>query len=91
MVFTDTFHGSVISLSTEAQFISLIRNNQNKLAFLLKQYGVSERIVNDFAKIEEKANSPIDYTIVEITVQQIRERSFRVLKEFIEQVKDAKD
>ena len=91
MVFTDTFHGSVISLSTEAQFISLIRNNQNKLAFLLKQYGVSERIVNDFAKIEEKANSPIDYTIVEITVQQIRERSFRVLKEFIEQAKDAKD
>lgn len=91
MVFTDTFHGSVISLSTEAQFISLIRNNQNKLAFLLKQYGVAERIVNDFAKIEEKANSPIDYTIVEITVQQIRERSFRVLKEFIEQVKDAKD
>lgn len=91
MVFTDTFHGSVISLSTEAQFISLIRNNQNKLAFLLKQYGVSERIVNDFAKIEEKANSPIDCTIVEITVQQIRERSFRVLKEFIEQVKDAKD
>ena len=91
MVFTDTFHGSVISLSTEAQFISLIRNNQNKLAFLLKQYGVSERIVNDFAKIEEKANSPIDYTIVEITVQQICERSFRVLKEFIEQVKDAKD
>ena len=91
MVFTDTFHGSVISLSTEAQFISLIRNNQNKLAFLLKQYGVSERIVNDFAKIEEKANSPIDYTIVEITVQQISERSFRVLKEFIEQVKDAKD
>lgn len=91
MVFTDTFHGSVISLSTEAQFISLIRNNQNKLAFLLKQYGVSERIVNDFSKIEEKANSPIDYTIVEITVQQIRERSFRVLKEFIEQVKDAKD
>ena len=52
---------------------------------------MSERSVNDFAIIEVKSNSPIDYTIVEITVQQIRERSFRVLKEFIEQVKDAKD
>lgn len=91
MVFTDTFHGSVISLSTEAQFISLIRNNQNKLAFLLKQYGVAERIVNDFAQIDEKARIPIDYKKVGITVQQIRNRSFSILKEFIEQVKDAKD
>ena len=91
MVFTDTFHGSVISLSTETQFISLIRNNQNKLAFLLEQYGVAERIVNDFVQIDEKAGSPIDYKKVGITVQQIRNRSFSVLKEFIEQVKDAKD
>ena len=91
MVFTDTFHGTVISLATEAQFISMIRNNQNKLAFLLEQYGVAERIVNDFTQINEKVNDKIDYNIVGITVQQIRKRSFRILKDFIEQVKDAKD
>lgn len=79
MVFTDTFHGSVISLATNAQFISLIRNNQNKLAFLLKQYGVEERTTKDFYDSERIASSSIDYNIIARKIIEIRTRSQETL------------
>lgn len=80
MVFTDTFHGSVISLATGAQFISKIRGNGNKLAYLLEQYGVSDRKVNDFTTIEEISKKPIDYDDVNKTIERIRQYSLECLK-----------
>lgn len=80
MVFTDTFHGSVISLTTGTQFISQIRGNANKLSFLLEQYGVSFRKVDDFSHIEEIAATPIDYSVVGQTIIKIREDSMAYLK-----------
>lgn len=79
IVFTDTFHGSVIALETGTQFISQIRGNGNKLAFLLEQYGVSDRKVNDFSTIEKIVQSPIDYNIVEKTIEEIRKQSMQYL------------
>ena len=83
MVFTDTFHGSVISLATRSQFISLIRNNQNKLAFLLQQYGVDDRVTSDFTDIEGIVDMPIDYNVVGKTILRIREESKEALIEAI--------
>ena len=80
MVFTDTFHGSVLSLTTGAQFISQIRGNANKLAFLLEQYGVEQRKVNDFSCIEDVAAIPIDYTVVDQTILKIRQDSREYLQ-----------
>lgn len=80
MVFTDTFHGLVISLSTRTQFMSQIRGNGNKLSFLLDQYGVSNRKVENFGQIEEKAKTPINYGEVENTILQIRKKSMEYLK-----------
>ena len=80
MVFTDTFHGSVISLTTGTQFISQIKGNANKLAFLLEQYGVSERKVSDFSCIEEVAATPVDYNVVNQTILKIREDSMAYLQ-----------
>lgn len=79
MVFTDTFHGSVLSLTTGAQFVSMIRGNGNKLAFLLEQYGVSDRKVNDFSTIEKIVQSPIDYSIVGKTIEDVRKQSMQYL------------
>ena len=79
MVFTDTFHGSVLSLTTGAQFVSMIRGNGNKLAFLLEQYGVPDRKVNDFSTIEKIVHSPIDYNIVGKTIEDIRKQSMQYL------------
>ena len=83
MIFTDTFHGSVISLATRSQFISLIRNNQNKLAFLLQQYGVADRVTSDFTDIEGIVDMPIDYNVVGKTILKIREESKEALIEAI--------
>lgn len=81
MVFTDTFHGSVISLVTGTQFVSQIRGNGNKLGFLLEQYGVSERQVNDFSTIEQIVNKPIDYDCVETRKLDIRKKSMQYLND----------
>ncbi len=80
IVFTDTFHGSVISLETGTQFISMIRGNGNKLAFLLEQYGVADRKVLGFSDIEEIVKTPIDYSTVNQTISRIRNESLLFLK-----------
>lgn len=79
MVFTDTFHGSVISLTTGTQFLAQIRGNANKLSFLLEQYGVSARRVKDFSCIEEIVAVPIDYDVVNQTILKIRQESMTYL------------
>lgn len=80
MVFTDTFHGSVISLATGVQFISKIRGNENKLFFLLEQYGVSQRICNDFTNIDKISQDPIDYNVVDNIIKKIRNQSMDYLR-----------
>ena len=59
--------------------VSQIKGNANKLAFLLKQYGVSERKVEDFSCIEEIAANPIDYNVVNQTILKIRQDSMAYL------------
>lgn len=56
-VITDTFHGSIFSIKTHANFCSIVRDqkvgNSNKLSDLLKRLGQQNRILNDIDKIEE--------------------------------------
>ncbi len=80
MVFTDTFHGSVISLATEAQFIAKLRGNANKLLFLLNQFGVSDRQTEDFADIEKHTAHPINYQEVTRIIKNIRQSSLEYLQ-----------
>ncbi len=84
IVFTDTFHGSVISLATGTQFISMIRGNGNKLAYLLEQYGVSDRQVENFDNIEDILNKTIDYSIINKNIYRIRSESLCYLKRALE-------
>lgn len=89
MVFTDTFHGSVISLATGTQFLTKIRGNKNKLAFLLEQYGVSERLVDSFSEVEAIDHAKIDYKIVNETIKHIRSESDAFLKDALADVNDS--
>ena len=79
-VFTDTFHGTVISLVSQAQFFTRVGENKNKLRFLLEQYGVTERQVKTFKDAEDIAKRPLDYEVVSKTIQRIREDSLSYLK-----------
>lgn len=80
IVFTDTFHGSVISLETGTQFISQIRGNGNKLEYLLEQYQVSDRKVIGFNDIKKIVETPIDYNRVNEIISRIRNESLLYLK-----------
>lgn len=79
MVFTDTFHGTVISLVTNSQFLTKIRGNGNKLRFLLKQFGVSQREVDNFSDITSFNLEDIDYVSVNERIRTIREKSMKDL------------
>lgn len=78
-VLTDTFHGSVLSLITNAQFLTKIRGNRNKLESLLMEYELTNRIINDFSELE-KYNDPIDYNKVNIIMDNVRRKSYKFLK-----------
>lgn len=83
-VFTDTFHGSVVSLVSQAQFYTKVGENKNKLRFLLEQYGVTERQVKSFDEAEEVSKTLLDYEIVNKRAQEIREKSLSYLKSALE-------
>lgn len=79
-VVTDTFHGSVISLITNAQFVAKLRGNGNKLADLLNRFSVSERITEDFSDLENLCNSKIDYITVNGKLEASRKESLRFIE-----------
>lgn len=88
-VFTDTFHGTVISLITGAQFITKVHTNANKLGFLLEEYNMSVRKTEDFSNIEEIIKTPINYNQVNEIINERREVSLNYLKECLESIKNA--
>lgn len=86
-VFTDTFHGTVISLITNTQFITKVHTNSNKLGFLLEEYNMTARKTKDFSNIEEIIKTPIDYKEVNKIIDERRDVSLNYLKECLENIK----
>lgn len=80
-VFTDTFHGAVVSLITNTQFWVRLSGNQNKLRFLLSEYGLEGRIVDDFEDQNRLVNDVIDYNKVNTILENRRKASLDFLKE----------
>lgn len=78
-IFTDTFHGTVVSLVSNAEFVTKISGNGNKLTFLLEQYGVTERRANTFEDIPDITSKKIDYEAVNSKIEEIRARSVNFL------------
>ena len=78
-VFTDTFHGTVVSLVSNAEFVTKITDNSNKLAFLLEQYQVTDRRANTFGDIPKILANKIDYEVVNRRIKEIRMNSLEFL------------
>ena len=79
-VFTDTFHGSILSIVSNANFFAKISGNQNKLAFLLQQYGLEDRKVVSFAEAESLAEQSIDFDKLNNRIKEIRKQSDKYLR-----------
>ena len=60
-VVTDTFHGTVMSLVMNTPFATKIRDNRNKLEFLLSEYGVLDREILDFSKLDNILSSDMSF------------------------------
>ena len=80
-VVTDTFHGSVMSLITNADFVAKIRGNKNKLYDLLTRFNLTERIIENFDNLENILNTEIDYKEVNDSIFSFREKSIAYIRE----------
>lgn len=83
-VITDTFHGSVMSLITGAKLAVKTReSNHLKLSNLLKEYGLEDRIFQDWARLSDTIEPEIDYVSVNNEIQRRRSDSMNHLNNII--------
>lgn len=79
-VVTDTFHGSVMSIITGAKLAVKTReSNHFKLSNLLAEYGISDRIFNDWGRLADTMAPDIDYGKVNREVEKRRSESMDIL------------
>ena len=84
LTITDTFHGSVISIICNTPVAVKLRGNANKLAYLLSEYGLSERIMDTFDDLGKVAKLTIDFEDINRRLEEKREASSQYLKSAIE-------
>ena len=87
-VITETFHGSVLSITVNAPFAAMLRGNGNKLEFLLKQHGLSDRIISDFSELERVFGEKIDFNAVNDIVLQNRKKAIEFLNRNLKEDSD---
>ena len=90
LVVTDTFHGSIFSIITQHNFVTLIRKsigeeygNEEKLMDLLNRLELSSRIISDIKLLDEKFKKPIDYSNTNEIIIQNRNNTINYLKKEI--------
>jgi hypothetical protein len=86
-VVTDTFHGTIMSVITHRQFVSVVRNsgygNFEKMTDLLNRLGMTDRMVDDLERMDAKISEDINYEEINVFLKSERQRSYEYLKECI--------
>ena len=81
-IVTDTFHGSVFSIKFNKKFCTIVREmNNQKLTYLLKQFGLEGRIITDQNRLEKIVEAEIDYRSVNEKIAFETAKSIAYLKE----------
>lgn len=84
-VVTDTFHGSVMSIITNAQMSVCTRDsNHFKLFNLLQEYGLEKRIIPAWDKLQNVFESSIDFDNVKKLVKERRADAMSYLDSMID-------
>ncbi len=80
-VITDTFHGAVLSIITNSTlFVKLKPTNTSKLLWLMKEYGLENRVLDDFSLLDKVSKENIDFDKVNTLVEEKRANSIEFLK-----------
>lgn len=85
-VLTDTFHGTVMSLIMNTQFITKVHTNSNKLGFLLEEYECVSRRTNNFSDALEITKQEICYNKINDIIDHKRKLSMEYLNKCLESV-----
>lgn len=87
MVVTDTFHGSIFSIITHRNFVTLVRKsvgnaygNEEKLTDLLERLNLSNRIVYRIDDMDEKIQNNIKYNETDKIIAKERNKTYEYLK-----------
>ncbi len=78
-VVTDTFHGSVMSILTNADFAVRLRGNGNKLGYLLEEYALAERVISKDRGLDELFSNKIPWDKVNAELSRKRRASMTYL------------
>lgn len=85
-VVTDTFHGSIFAMKGRRPFATFVRDhnplgsNANKVRYLLEQFGMESRIVNDPSGLAAQLETPAPYAVFDERLDALRKTS----REFLE-------
>lgn len=83
LVVTDTFHGSVISIICNTPMVVKLRNNSNKLKYLLHEYKLESRIMNNFSELETITSQQLDFEDCNRLLAEKRQASLQFLTQAI--------
>lgn len=85
-VVTDTFHGTIFSVINHRKFAVIPRvTNQAKIAGLLEDLGLTERLVSCIEQLEKILPAQVDYHRVDDILTQERERTRDYLRTYLEE------
>lgn len=62
-------------------FVKLKSTNQNKLLWLMKEYGLEDRVLDDFSELNIVSKKIINFNKVNALVEEKRRYSLNYLKE----------
>ena len=80
-IITDTFHGCVMSIKFNKQFVALVRDsNRQKMSSLLDQFGLGERMCEAFDDLQERIERPIIYSPVNNQIAEETKKSIEYLR-----------
>lgn len=87
-VLTRSFHGMLFALMHKRQFAVVAGNNGRgtRLLNILEKVGLSDRYYADFRTMEldKPWKREIDYTLVELQIQEMRKESLIILKQMLD-------
>lgn len=82
-VVTDTFHGTILSVITHKNFVSIVRRdgygNAEKMIDLLGRLRLSDRILANINELPHLLDTPIDYQCTDNIIQRERKLSYEYL------------
>lgn len=88
-VITNTFHGTAYAINHNTRFVALVKG-KTKVEEMLKQFGLSNRILSDISELNNVMETQIDYNTVNEKLNNWRDKSLKYIDESIKKYESSK-